>query len=66
MCLNSRGKITTDNFFSKFFKKGEITKGGNDRGYYGNLHNIIIYYFTSLKLTQNLNLFQVYYLIFSV
>ena len=36
MCLNS-GEMTTVNFFKKLLEGGEMTKGGNDRGYYGNL-----------------------------
>ena len=30
--------MTTDKFFfQKFLEGGKMTKGGNDRGYYGNL-----------------------------
>ena len=37
MCLNSGG-MTMDNFFQNFFRRGgEMTKGENDRGYYGKL-----------------------------
>ena len=33
--LKNWGKITTDNFFQKYLEGGNMTKGKNDRGYYG-------------------------------
>ena len=36
MCLNSGGNDNVQFFFKNFLEGGKMTKGENDRGYYGN------------------------------